>query len=185
MRIDSARNVGINQPTPAAQLHIVQKDAGEPCFRVDDQSGDTSYFFVDDTGRVFVNTNMSETATETFVVNGTTRLKGDVYLDSDTESVQTKVEQRPQVYLKGGGGTPLSSPKVEVGTHTSEVPGTVTKFFDAPFTAAPSVTATVLGEYGTDTVVYVLEVTASEFKFVVKQGSTIIAPNISYMAIGP
>ena len=92
---------GIGTDVPGARLHVIQAANDKPSFRVDDQTGDTSYFFVDHEGKVRVNTNISDAATETFLVSGTSRLRGDVFLNSDSTSLQTNLNSK----LGTTGGT--------------------------------------------------------------------------------
>ena len=76
-----------------AQLQVVQETDDKLALRVDDEEDDTTYFFVDQEGRVRVHTSVYDEATETSVVNGTTRLRGDVFLNNGDVALSTQLSQ--------------------------------------------------------------------------------------------
>ncbi len=70
---DGTESVGIGRAvfTPNARLHVVQNDSGN-AFQVDDVSGDTTPFIIDQTGSVGIGTTTPNANAKLHVVQGTT-----------------------------------------------------------------------------------------------------------------
>src|SRR3546814_15636088 len=81
-------------PPDTARLYVAQKDDDKLAFRVDDEVDDMTYFFVDYAGRVRVNSNVFDEAAETFVVNGTSRFREDVFLDDSNVALREQLDEK-------------------------------------------------------------------------------------------
>src|SRR3546814_60711 len=80
-------------PPDTARLYVAQKNDDKLVLRVDDEVEDSTYFFVDYAGRVRVNSNVFDEAAETFVVNGTSRFRGDVFLDDSNVPLREQLHE--------------------------------------------------------------------------------------------
>jgi len=74
------------------KMQVLQKDDDKLALRVDDEPNDATYFFVKYEGGVKVNSIVFDEATETLVVNGISRLRGEVYMDDRDVSLQRQLE---------------------------------------------------------------------------------------------
>src|SRR3546814_15810998 len=95
-RMITAVDLGPEEPTQTetARLYVAKKDDDKLALRVDDATGDMTYFFVDYAGRVRVNSNVFDEAAETFVVNGTSRFRGDVFLDDSNVPLREQLDEK-------------------------------------------------------------------------------------------
>lgn len=78
----------------AARLHVCQSSDDLLAFRIDDKVDDTSYFFVEQEGRVRINTNVFDEAAETLVVGGDSRFRGQVFLDHSDMPLSEQLVQK-------------------------------------------------------------------------------------------
>src|SRR3546814_17656841 len=81
-------------PSSQARLSVLQEDDDKLALRVDDETDDSTYFFIDYEGRARVNSSVLDDATETFAVNGASLLRGDVFLDDSELSLQEQLDEK-------------------------------------------------------------------------------------------
>jgi len=92
LRINSTGDIGINQDTPTAKLHVTGSGASSTTtsFLVENSDGD-DILNVRDDRQVQIGTLTADT--ETFIVNGTTRFKNQVTVDTSTSSTAFRIQQ--------------------------------------------------------------------------------------------
>lgn len=102
MRLTNTGNLGIGSSAPNAKLHILQSDAVD-CMRVDDQTSDTTYFKIDQSGNVGV-------------LTGATTLTKALTVGSGASDLTSALK------INGGDGDKIFLTYLDAGSRISQLP---------------------------------------------------------------